>query len=141
MSFKAFLRSAAKMPENVKAVISKRFIDESTGEPIPWELRAITEDEHAAIKDACTSKNLFKGRMSSSFNTTRYNRMLAAASVVYPDLKDAELQKDYGVIGADELLGKMLLPGEMIALQQLVTEINGFDLEKISAEMDTVKNS
>ncbi len=141
MSFKAFFRESAKMPENVKAVISNRFIDENTGEPELWELRAITEDEHAAIKDACTSKNLFKGRMTTNFNSARYNKMLAAASVVYPDLKNAELQKDHSVVGAEALLGKILLPGEMTALQQLVTEINGFDIEKLAAGMDTVKNS
>ncbi len=140
MSFKAFLREAAKPPENVRIVVSKRFADEN-GSPIPWELHAITEDEHAAIKDACTSKNLFKGRMTANFNSARYSRMLAAASVVYPDLKDAELQKSYGVVGADELLGKMLLPGEMMVLQQMTQQVNGFDIEQMAAEMDTVKNS
>lgn len=137
MSLKSFLRESAKQPENIKVIISRRFLDEN-GEPERWELKAITDDEHSKIKDACTVKSIFKGRQTSTFNSPRYTRLLAAASVVYPDLNDAELQKSYGVIGADEVLGKMLIAGEMTELQRIVQELDGFDLEE---SMTEVKNS
>ncbi|MNC83125.1 Phage XkdN-like protein [compost metagenome] len=60
-------------------------------------------------------------------------------SVVYPDLKDAELQKSYGVLGADQLLRKMLLPGEYATLLQKVQSINGFDKD-VNELADEVKN-
>ena len=46
-------------------------------------------------------------------------------SVIFPDLKDAALQDSYGVIGAEKLLGKLLLSGEYDALRSAVEEING----------------
>ena len=57
----------------------------------------------------------------------RYERTVLAESVVFPDLKDAELQNSYGVVGAERLLGKLLLAGEYDWLKQAVEEINGGD--------------
>jgi hypothetical protein len=67
--------------------------------------------------------------------------LLVASSVVYPDLKDAELQKSYGVVSDGDLLKKMLIPGEYLTLQQAVNEVNGFDTEKADEAKDEVKNS
>ena len=64
---------------------------------------------------------------------------LVVASVVFPDLKDAELQKSYGVLGADQLLRKMLLPGEYATLLQKVQEVNGFDRD-VNELAEEVKN-
>ena len=55
----------------------------------------------------------------------RYEKMVLAESVVFPDLKDANLQNNYGVVGAEWLLGKLLLAGEYDRLRQAVEEING----------------
>lgn len=140
MSFQAFLKQNAIVPQNTKVIISERFHG-ADGTPEPWELRALSEKEHAAIKDACTSKRMFKGRMTTSFHSGQYICRLCAASVVAPDLKNAELQKSYGVVGEDELLTAMLLPGEMATLQEYVQEVNGFDPEKLEKDKDEVKNS
>ena len=55
----------------------------------------------------------------------RYESMVLAESVVFPDLKDVNLQNSYGVAGAERLLGKLLLAGEYDRLRQAVEEING----------------
>ena len=55
----------------------------------------------------------------------RYEKMVLAESVVFPDLKDVKLQNSYGVAGAERLLGKLLLAGEYDRLRQAVEEING----------------
>ena len=55
----------------------------------------------------------------------RYESMVLAESVVFPDLKDALLQDSYGVAGAERLLGKLLLAGEYDRLRRAVEEING----------------
>ena len=57
----------------------------------------------------------------------RYEGAVLAESVVFPDLKDAALQNSYGVVGAERLLGKLLLAGEYDRLRMAVEEINGGD--------------
>ncbi|MBW7457350.1 phage portal protein, partial [Paenibacillus sepulcri] len=58
---------------------------------------------------------------------------------IYPDLKNAELQKSYGVLGGDQLIKKMLLSGEYAALVQKVQKVNGFDRD-INELVEDVKN-
>ncbi|KPU45815.1 phage XkdN-like protein [Oxobacter pfennigii] len=108
-------------------IISKRFKDQE-GHPIPWKLRTITEEENEDIRKSAT--RMVKGKNGirvSETNTEEYISKLAVASVVFPDLKDAELQKSYGTLGSEALLKRMLLSGEYAALIQKVQEINGFD--------------
>ena len=57
----------------------------------------------------------------------RYEGMVLAESVVFPDLKDAALQNSYGVVGAERLLMKLLMAGEYDCLKKAVEEINGGD--------------
>ena len=62
-------------------------------------------------------------------NASLYLRKLIAASVVYPDLYDAELQDSYGVCTPEELLYAMVDdPGEYNDLAAFVQKLNGFDV-------------
>ncbi len=140
MSLKAFFKEAAIQPENLMVVISPRFVGADSA-PLEWELRPLEEKENAAIKQSCISKRIIKGQRSSNFDGPLYTLRMTAASVVYPDLRDAELQQSYGVVGAEALLQAMLLPGEMTELQQQVQIVNGYDIDKLAEEMDEVKNS
>ena len=67
-----------------------------------------------------------------------YNRLVAACCVE-PNFKDAELQKHYGVMGAEALIDKLLLPGQFIDLFLAVQEINGITLG-INELRDEAKN-
>jgi len=140
MSLSAFMAQNAVQTENQKLVVSNRFLDEA-GKPIPWEIRALSEEEDAELKRVCTVKTISKGRQITFFDNQRYMNMLVALSVAYPDLKDAELQKSYGVTSDTSLIQKMLIAGEYLNLQQAVNEINGFDAEKAEEAKDEVKNS
>lgn len=141
MSLKAFFKEAAIQPQNIRIAISDRFNDDD-GKPELWELRAISEEENSGIKDSCTSKSLIKGgRQGSVFDGPLYTKRMTAASVVYPDLSNAELQGTYKVVGEVALLNAMLLPGEMTTLQQEVQQINGFDAERLAQGVAEVKNS
>lgn len=120
-------------------VVSERFKDER-GKPIPWKIRAMTEAENEAIRKSATT--LVKGKNGVKVPETKpeeYLGKLAVESVVFPDLKNAELQKSYGVLGAENLLKKMLLSGEYAALIQKVQNINGFDRD-INDMVEEVKN-
>ncbi|MDQ0175987.1 phage tail assembly chaperone [Bacillus chungangensis] len=108
-------------------VISDRFKDEN-GKPIPWKLRGMDEIENEEIRKSATKRKKVKGRgYVTEIDDEEYINKLMVASVVYPNLKDAELQKSYGVIGAGMLLKKMLLSGEYGELAEKVKEINGYD--------------
>ena len=135
----AFFAGAAKRPENQEVVISDRFVED--GKPVPWVIRAITEAENTSLKEACMTKKVIRGRQTATFDGTRYTLMLTAASIVYPDLKNAELQKSYGVMGETELLSAMLLPGEFADLAAKAQEISGFKPDDFEEAKDAVKNS
>ncbi|MFD0712848.1 phage portal protein [Paenibacillus sp. GCM10027626] len=129
--------AAVEVTEDV--VISPRFKDKK-GNAVPWKIRSMTEDENEQCRKAATKK--VKTKNGQYVPETDYNQVVVntvVTSVVFPNLKDAELQKSYGVVGADELLKKMLLPGEYAALVQKVQDINGYDRE-MNELVDEVKN-
>lgn len=131
--------------QNVKSestedfVVSDRFKNGEKGS-VPWKLRTMTEDENEEIRKSATRPTKGKnGMKGTETNPEEYLAKLAVASVVYPDLKNAELQKSYGVLGAERLLKKMLLSGEYAGLIQKVQELNGFDRD-INELAEEVKN-
>lgn len=120
-------------------VVSERFKD-SEGNPIAWKLRTMTECENEEIRRASTRTVKGKnGSKSFETNAEEYLGKLVVSSVVYPDLKNAALQKSYEVMGADALVKRMLLAGEYAALVQKVQEINGFDRD-INETSEEIKN-
>lgn len=120
--------------ENEEIVISKRFQEE--GNPVKWEIRAIMNDENDNLIKKHTKKDK---RGNQIFDRVSYMNELIASSVVYPDLKDAELQKAYGVMGEAQLLSKMLLVGEYATLAEAVQKISGLDVDEDLVE--EAKNS
>ncbi|GBF75768.1 phage portal protein [Paenibacillus sp. 598K] len=123
----AFYMQNAAPPELEEVVVSSRFKGPD-GKPVAWKLRSMTEEENEAIRKAATRQIKGKGgSRTTEINGDEYIVKLVESSIVYPNLKDAELQKSYGVLGADKLLRKMLLPGEYSILVSKVQEVNGFD--------------
>ncbi len=127
MSLKAFLSQNAIKAENEKHVISERFVDEK-GNPIPWEIRALTAEEDEALRKLCTRKIRNKGLVTQETNYEEYIAKMVVECVVFPNLKDKELQESYGVLGADKLVKTMLTSGEYAVLLEKVQLVNGFDV-------------
>lgn len=128
---RAFLAQNALKVENQKYVASKRFVDEK-GKPIEWEIKSISADEDKALRNNATKRVPVKGKRGVTVPETDFNdyqTALMCASIVYPDLHNAELQNSYGVMTAEELLSAMLIPGELIELSAKIQEINGYDVE------------
>ena len=126
--FKAFLQQNALETENIKFPVSNRFLDENK-KPIDWEIKAVTSDEDARIRKAYTKKVTGKGGVvTQNFDAEEYLATLATRCVVYPNLNNAELQNSYGVMSAEQLVKKMLKPGEYQTLLQKVQEVNGYNL-------------
>lgn len=127
-NLQAFLAENAIKTENIKYVASKRFIDANKN-PIEWEIRTITNDEDEAIRNSCKEKSFIPGtrEVSIKMNQDKYAAELICACVVYPNLNNAQLQTSYGAVGAQELVKKMLTPGEFTDLFLMVSQANGFE--------------
>jgi hypothetical protein len=134
-----FFAQNASMDVTEDFVVSDRFKDKDGG-AVPWKLRGLPEEENEECRRAATRKVKGKGgAMIPETNPEEYLAKLVVSSVVFPNLKDATLQKSYGVMGAEALVRKMLLAGEYAALVQKVQELNGFD-KSMEELVDEVKN-
>ena len=137
----AFLKENAKDMENIKFVASKRFVDEKN-KPVEWELRCITAKEDDDLRASCTRKVPVNGKRGQSLpetDITAYLGKLCAYCVVFPNLKDKDLQDSYGVMGDDALLKTMLKSGEYSELVTKIQEINGFDIT-MEEKVEEAKN-
>lgn len=136
----AFFKENVEQPKNIKFVASKRMKD-SKGKPIEWEIRAISSHENEELKRQATKRVQVNGKKNAympELDTGKYQTLVCAACTVFPNLNDSELQDSWGAMGAEELLTKMLLAGELTEYSQKVLEINGFDMEEDLVE--EVKN-
>lgn len=124
----AFFAQNAKKADNRKFVASNRFVGDN-GKPLEWELAAITAGENQKLRKGCMKSvpvNGKRGQYTQEFDTATYQAKLAVKCVVFPDLNDAALQESYGVMGAEQLISAMLMPGEFDELISTILEINGF---------------
>ena len=121
--------------ENEFIVVSDRF--KENGEAVKWEIRGITSEENTNIMKKNTRRD--KKTKQEIFDRSAYMDELVASAVVYPDLKNAELQKAYGVIGEVKLLNKMLLLGEFMTLSEAVQKLSGLDVED-EDQVEEIKN-
>ncbi len=129
----------AFLAQNVKAAETVEFrLDRFKA---PFELRPLTQAEADVIRKNCTKRIRDKqtGQINISLDTAAYSNGLVKASVVTPDLNNADLQAAYGMPGKPlETLQAMLLAGEFANLSEKVQEISGFETE--GELVDDVKN-
>ncbi|MEK4425865.1 phage tail assembly chaperone [Solibacillus sp. FSL K6-1523] len=140
-SLQAFMAQNVVQLEVEKHEVSPRFQDKE-GKAIKWHFGAIDGSRDAALRKECTRRvqvPMKKGMTMPELDGNRYSLKLAVESIKMPDLNNTELQNSYGVMGAEELLQKMLLPGELTKVKELVQTINGFDLS-MDELVDEAKN-
>ncbi len=113
MAQESFYRENRRDREEREIVLSERLGE--NGEEALWRIRPMSQRENEEIWRSCGE------------DEKRYEGAVLAASVVFPDLRDAALQNSYGVAGAERLLARLLLPGEYDRLRMAVEEINGGD--------------
>ena len=94
--------------------------------PFPFVIQSITEGENKAIRRSCQKANFDKRTRQKQTDTDLYNSRLVAACCVEPNFKDAALQEKYGVRGAEDLINRVLNPGQYTDLLLAIQEINGF---------------
>lgn len=127
-SFNAFLKTNKIEKPNEFIPVSESFKDEN-GKTVLWEVRQLTNEEMKFIKKQCVKQVKDKrGGATVETDSDKMVVMMAATSTVYPDLKSEQIQNSYGVMGEVALLEAMLSAGELLAYEQEVNRINGFDV-------------
>lgn len=92
----------------------------------PFQLKAIDGIAEGECKEKATIKTIVNGKTKREFDPAKYQDLMIAKTVSYPNLNSAALQDSYGVKNDVDLLKIMLKAGEYIDLQTRVNEINGF---------------
>lgn len=125
-----FLKKNKIQKENTTYAATKSLCDEQ-GNPLLWEIKPLTTKENEDIREACTMEVPVKGKPNlfrPKVNTNQYLAKMIVASVVEPNLYNAELQDSYGVKTPDDLLKEMVNdPGEYNDLAAFVQKFNGFN--------------
>lgn len=129
--FSQFMKANKTVRENGFYPATKSLCDEN-GNPLEWEFKPITSKENEEIRESCTIEvpitgkpNMFRQKVKTSL----YIQRMIAASVVMPDLYDAELQDSYGVKTPEDLLLAMVDdPGEYNDLAAFVQKFQGFNV-------------
>lgn len=121
-----FMENAIKAPV-IEYVASKRF--GANGKPVAWKIQPITNEENEAILNQCKKKSFVPGTRETRVTTDqeKYAAMIMTKCIVFPNLNDAALQDSYQAVGAEELIKKMLTPGEYMDLFLAVQDANGYD--------------
>lgn len=137
-----FLKKNKTKKENTFYAPTKSLCDEN-GEPLKWEIKAITTKENDLIREECTMEVQVKGKPNlyrPKINTSLYGAKMIVASVVFPDLNNKELQDSYGVTTPYELIKEMVDdPGEYNDFLAFVQEFNGFT-STMDEKVDEAKN-
>lgn len=137
--FSMFLAGASEN-EVVEYVASERFKDEN-GNPYAWKLQAISSEQDERLRKDCTKKVPVgrRGQYTQDVDTDKYIAKVCVASTVEPNLNSAEFQDAFGVHSGEELLRKLLKPGEYTDFKAKVMEVNGYDLS-MDELVDEAKN-
>lgn len=105
---------------------------------IDWQIQKLSPEKVKELRKKAEKKEqVTKGRYQKNMDTDEYLDNLTVESVVFPDLRDVDLQNSYGVRSAVSLLYKMVdNAGELEELKIAVSRANGFDdrLEDMAEE-------
>ena len=138
----AFLKKNKKMKEKTKYAATKSLCDEK-GNPLEWEIKPVSTRENDDIRDDCTIEVPVKGKPNiyrTKVNSAKYAAKMLVASVVFPDLRNAELQDSYGVSSPEDLVKEMVDdPGEYNDFVAFVNKFNGFDVS-MEDKVEEAKN-
>ncbi|WP_097026178.1 phage tail assembly chaperone [Clostridium peptidivorans] len=94
------------------------------------------------IRKKCRKVTFTKGQKMYETDQDKYISNLIIETTTYPDLKNAELQKSWGVMGAEQLLESMKLKmsdGEYSDWSNVVSEVNGYN-RTMEELVDEAKN-
>lgn len=121
----AFLHPAVPTEEK-ELVISKRFLG-ADGKPVPFKIRALTQEENSSLLKASTRKKKVGQQWQDEMDANEYSSRMIVAATVFPDFHSAELCENYNTKDPVQVPGKMLLSGEFLKLITAINELSGLD--------------
>lgn len=137
-----FLKKNKKIKENTTFAATKSLCDEK-GNTLEWQIKPLTTKENEDIRESCTFEVQVKGKPNlfrPKVNTNLYIAKMIVASVVEPNLNNAELQDSYGVKKPEDLLKEMIDdPGEYNEFAAFIQKFNGFTTT-LDDEVEEAKN-
>ena len=142
-NMKHFLKANKKVKPNTFYAASDNFSDDE-GKPLLWEIKPLSTKDNERIKDECTTiiETRDKGfKATPKIDIKLLQARQIVASVVFPDLFNAELQDSYGVKEPEELLFAML--DEAGDYQNFVMFVQKFNRLNVSLDekIEEAKNS
>ena len=84
----AFLHPAVPTEEK-ELVISKRFLG-ADGKPVPFKIRALTQEENSSLLKASTRKKKVGQQWQDEMDANEYSSRMIVAATVFPDFHSAE---------------------------------------------------
>lgn len=100
------------------------------GKPKKMKFKPIGADVGDEIRKKCRKVSIVKGQKIMETDQDKYMDNLIIETTIYPDLKNAELQSAWAVIGAEQLLAAMkskMRDGEYSEWSSAVSSVNGYD--------------
>lgn len=108
-----------------EVIVSPRFKDKE-GNILKFKIKAMTNETFNDLRKRYT--RIGKGR-KVEFDSVGFNNAVVIEHTLDPNFKDAESLKKLGCATPEEYLSRVLLPGEIAALAQKISELSGFDVE------------
>lgn len=124
MDFKDFLMEEFEDVEPIEKVIK------IGGKDKKMKFKPISATKGDELRKKCTKISFYKGQKIQETDEDKFIANQIIETTTYPDLKNAELQAAWGVMGAEELLEAMktrMRDGEYADWSNAVVEINGYD--------------
>lgn len=104
--------------------------------PQLFTIKAMDNETYATLQKQ-HSKIFRKGKMS--FDGQGFNIGLILECCIKPNFKSAEFVKKAGCVTPEQVVKKLLLPGEIVNLAAYIQELSGFDKDTEELK-DEVKN-
>lgn len=122
--FEEFLMDSFEEVEEVEKEL------EIGGKKRKMKFKALPANEGDEIRKKCRKVKYLNGQKIVETDQDKYTDTLIIETTTCPDLKNAELQANWGVMGAEELLTVMkskMKDGEYAEWSNFVSEINGYN--------------
>nr|WP_246582912.1 hypothetical protein [Clostridium mobile] len=124
MDFKDFLMDSFEEVEEIEREITMG------GRKRKMKFKPIGATTGDEIRKKCRKVTIAKGQKIIETDQDKYIANLIIETTTYPDLKNAELQSAWTVMGAEELLNAMkakMSDGEYAEWSSIVSQVNGYD--------------
>lgn len=104
-----------------------------------FTVKAIDGQTINRLRDQATHYVGKGANKKAQFNDEEFNGMLIVEACISPDFNNAKLLAKYGARDGADCVQKALLAGEIMALQEAILRLSGFD-DNSDEELEEVKN-